>query len=104
MTRKIVDGVKDENGMYLKVSPKVEVKEVPDYIDLSIDDLIKRGIRSIYGILKAVEQDVGTGAPERETVMNLRDVMTMLKELKKDERDFLDGLSDEELTKLAEKK
>lgn len=101
--RKIVDGIKDENGMYLKLSSKVKEADAPDFIDFSIDDLIKRGIRSVYGILKAIEQDVGTGAPSRETVASLKDVMGILKDLKKDEKEYLEGLSDEDLQKLANK-
>jgi len=101
--RKIVDGIKDENGMYLKLNAKPQVKESIDFIDFSIDDLIKRGIRSIYGILKAVESDVGSGSPSREMVQNLKDVMTLLKDLKKEEKEFLENLSDEELQKLVKK-
>ena len=101
--RKIVDGtnvgVKDENGIYL---PSTSIKKAPisEVEDISIDSLLHRGFRTIHGIIRAIEVDVSTGAPSRETIMNLKDVMAMLKELKKEEREFLESLSDEDLVKL----
>jgi len=92
-------GVKDENGSYL---PSTPIKKAPavEVEDVSIDSLLHRAFRTIHGIIRAIEVDVGTGSPSRETIMNLRDVMAMLKELKKEEREFIDSLSDEDLVKL----
>lgn len=102
-------GVKDENGIYLPSTPpelKAAVRGVLESTktklveDISIDSLLHRGFRTIHGIIRAIEIDVGTGAPSRETIMNLKDVMAMLKDLKKEEREFLESLSDEDLVRL----
>ncbi len=102
--KKVVDGnsvsVKDDNGSYL---PPYLVKkpEAPKEIqDISIDTLMSRAFRTIHGIIRAIEVDVASGAPSRETIMNLKDIMAMLKDLKKEEKDFLESLSDDELVKL----
>lgn len=105
MTKKIVGGTKDENGIYLP-QPKTAVPPTssspPALIeDLSIDDLLKRGLRALYGAMRAIEVDIGSGLPARETIQNLKDVMSMLKELKKDEKDLLSDLTDDELSKMV---
>ena len=106
MTRKIILGVKDDNGIYTKVESQVQVIEPvsqPIITDISIDNLMHRGLRAIYGLMKAIENDINTGAPSRETVQNLKDALTMLKDLKKDEKDLLDSMTDEQLEKLSKK-
>lgn len=89
-------GQKDENGIYTP-PPKKEVEPT----DISIDDLMKVGLQCIRGAMKAVSADIGTGAPARESIMNLKDLLSMLRDLKKDEKDFLNNLTDEELTALG---
>lgn len=74
---------------------------LPD--DISIDDLMNRGLKAMYGIMRSVNADSASGAPSRNTVMNLKDLMSMLKELKKDERDVLNALSVEDLEKIVKK-
>ena len=69
--------------------------------DISVDDLLKGGLQAIKGIMKVVSQEINTGMPSRDTVMNLRDCMNMLYELKKKEKEFLDSMTDEELEKLV---
>lgn len=103
MSRKIVDGqvlsTKDKNGIYLPSTIISKPKEI-ETTDISIDVLLNRGLRAIYGVMRAVETDIGTGVPSRETIMNLKDIMTMLKELKKEEKEFLDSLTDDQLKEL----
>jgi hypothetical protein len=104
MTRRLVTGTKDSNGAYIteQVSPPGPAPLPSDVItDISIDSLLNRGLRAIYGLMRAIETDIGTGAPSRETVQNLKDALGMLKDLKKDEKDLLDELSDEQLEKMA---
>lgn len=96
--RKIVGGDKDENGIYTpaKVAPPTSVPDT-DNGDIAIDDLLKAGLQNIKGAMKAVSSDINTGMPSRETIQNLKDLMSMLKELKKDEKDLLDSMTDDQL-------
>lgn len=110
--KKAIPGYKNENGVYVK-EPKKELEDnLPEALapskslipaEISIDDLMRSGLENIWGIMRAIKVDVGTGIPSRETVQNLKDVMAMLKELKKEERDLLESMSDEELDKLVKK-
>lgn len=90
------------------VNGKKELEELendstlPD-IDISIDDLLKRGLVAIYGIMRASLLDAKRSNPHRHSVSNLRDCMNMLMDLKKMESTFLDNASDEELEKLLDK-
>lgn len=98
--KKIVGGTKDINGIFIKdLVP--EPTPSPEFQDTSIDDLLKAGLQAIRGAMKAVMSDVNTGLPSRETIQNLKDLMSMLKELKKEEKDLLDNMTDEQLEKLA---
>lgn len=71
--------------------------------DISIDDLMSKGLKAIYGIMRSVNADIAQGSPSRNTVMNLKDVMSILQTLKKEERDILDSMSEEDLEKTAKK-
>lgn len=95
---KYIPGVKDKNGAYLPPTPKALQPE--DAGDISIDSLLKAGLQNIRGAMRAVTNDIGTGMPSRETIMNLKDLMTMLRDLKKEEQEFLKDLTDEELERL----
>lgn len=109
MTRKIIGGVKDSNGIFMPAPPELKAAaksalepvkvESPSTDPDSIDDLLKRGIRVIYNLMRVIEGEVLGGNPDRETIQNLKDIMTMLKDLKKEEKDLLSELSDEELSK-----
>lgn len=74
---------------------------LPD--DISIDDLMSKGLKAMYGIMRSVNADVSSGAPSRNTVMNLKDLMGILQILKKEERDILAAMSEEELESIAKK-
>ena len=98
MTRRYVThSPKDENGSYLKLSPE---KDTPAS-DISIDSLLQKGLLAIDRTMKAILMDTATGTPSRESIMNLKDVMAMLHELKKKEEELLGNLSEDELKKLA---
>lgn len=103
MAKLIVGGTKDPNGIYTPVPPTKPAEIDPIQHDISIDDLMTRAIQDIYGILRAIRLDIGTGAPSRETVQNLKDCLTMLSDLKKREKELLDSMSDEELKKFLNK-
>lgn len=107
MKKYIPGGKKDENGIYQKIeaAPQAiqETEGNGDDGNISIDDLLKKGLLAIKRAMKSVLAEVSAGSPSRETIQNLKDLMAMLKELKKEEKDILDNLSDEELEKLLTK-
>lgn len=98
--KKIVAGVKDNNGVYISVRPN---EEPTPATDVSIDDLLKSGLEAIRVALAVVRAEINMKSFERDTIMNLKDILAMLRELKKDEKDFLSKLTDEELEKLTKK-
>lgn len=107
-TRKTVnkDGsvsTKDDTGTYELTLP-APIKVVEQTIsEISIDNLMNAGLQNIQGAMRAVTTDVGTGMPSRETIQNLKDLMGLLRDLKKDEQDLLTDLSEEQLEKLLKK-
>lgn len=108
MTRKIVGGSKDVNGIFLPQpkkdeTPAISVVDEYDH-DISIDGLMSRGVQDIYGIMRSIRSDIATGAPSRETVQNLKDCLIMLTDLKKKEQELIDSMSDEQITKLLKSK
>lgn len=84
-------------------APKTLQGPSPLTMDISIDELLKRALRSIYGLMAVIETDISLGIPSRNTVMNLRDANMMLWEYKKKEKEFLDSATDEQLEKLLKK-
>lgn len=96
MTKKIIGGIKDDNGIF---TLKTQDKE-PDSI--AIDDLLYTGLRSIRKALIDINAEVNMGTPSRETIQNLKDLIGMLRDLKKDEKDVLDNLTDEQLEQLLQ--
>lgn len=67
--------------------------------DISIDHLMGKGLMAVYGIMKSINLQVRSEKYKRDTVMNLKDVMAILKELKKEEREILSKMTDEEISK-----
>lgn len=105
--RSIPGGIKDENGIYTPL-PKISVSLVPPEedeaaMDISIDALKQRGLVTIDRIMKAALVEASTGSPSRESVQNLKDCLTMLQALEKDEKDTLSKLSDDSLKAIAGK-
>jgi hypothetical protein len=100
MTRKIIlppQAAKDEHGAYLP--PSKPVVPEPEVDDISIDNLMGKGLLALSRLMKSVLVDITAKTYDRDTVMNLKDAMAMLKDLKKEERELLENLSDEELEK-----
>lgn len=96
--------IKNSRGEFEKV-PVVEPAPapLPTGDDIAIDDLLKSGLGAIDRLLKVIWTQISTGAIDRATVQNLKDCVSMLLELKKKEQEFLDGLPDSDLAKLAHK-
>lgn len=93
------DGPKDANGAYLKASPPPPSASGA----LSIDDMMQRGLAAIDRLMRVITSDISTGTPSRETVMNLKDAMSMLESLKRREEELMANLSDEALTEVVAK-
>ena len=99
MTRKIVERpyTMDIHGKIKYPEPEAP-RPLVAVKDVSIDFLLKKGLSTIEKIISAalVESDSPVGA-SRETVMNLKDCMSMLHELKKKEDELLESLEDADL-------
>jgi len=74
-------------------APDVETQDEP-YTDVSIDALMLRGLSIIDRIMISCWKDAQSAVPARETVQNLKDCMSMLKDLKIQESELLDKMSD----------
>jgi hypothetical protein len=103
MTKKIVDKpyTMDIHGNIKYPEPpkaqEVEAQDEP-YTDVSIDTLLRRGLSTIDLIMKNCKSQVKSGeAAPREAVQNLKDCMAMLKDLKQQESDVLDGMTDDQV-------
>lgn len=88
---KTVPGVKDDSGAFVKEAR-----------DLSIDGLMKQGLEALHDVMRSCRKEASMAMPSRECVMNLKDCMAMLHQLKEKEQEILDGMSDEDLGKAAE--
>lgn len=66
-----------------------------------MDSLLSKGLEAIYCIIHNSCHMAASGQPTRESVMNLKDAMSMLHELKKQEKDIIAAMSEEELLKAA---
>lgn len=92
-------------GAFVALAPKIN-KGITDDEHLSIDILMRAGLVAINRTLHALMQDInksGPTPPSRETIQSLKDVMAMLRDLKKDEKDLLENMTDEELEKMKTK-
>lgn len=106
--RKIVEGIKDDTGSFIPL-PKLQTPPVktedPIPESISIDALLSTGLNAIYRTMRYLMGEISSpGGPSRETIMNLKDIMSMLHDLKKKEQDLMDDFSDEDLEKLSKKK
>lgn len=94
------DGLKDENGQYIKALPPPR-KEAEAPSGNTIDDLLLKGLHATDLLMKSIVSDISTHAYTRDTVMNLKDVMNILSDLKKKERELLDSMGEIELQDIA---
>lgn len=71
----------------------------------SIDLLMAKGLTALERTLNSVMVATEGGlTPDRNTILNLKDCMFMLHDLKKAEKEILEALTDEELERLAKQK
>lgn len=107
MIKRSIPGFKDENGAYLPIkvmapSPIPVKEELPD-TDLSLDDIGKRIMLSLDRATKTLLANISTGDVSRETIGALKDAHSMFKDLKKEEKDILDNMSEDDLKKALSK-
>ena len=94
------------DGTIGPVPPPKEVEAVKNMGSIesprgvSIDDLLFRGLYALDLMLKHLLHEVTTHAYTRDTILNLKDVMGMLQELKKKESELIDNMSEEDIKKL----
>lgn len=95
-------GAKDVNGAFIKEpGPKLPDPAPAPSIeptDQSIDSLMARGLTIIDRTLRTVMMNASSDrGPSRNDVMNLKDCMMLLRDLKAEEQDILDKMSPEDL-------
>lgn len=89
MSRKLIPpGLKDEAGAYIK-----EPAKPPK----SIDGLLAEALMNIERIMDTISMKAAARATEREDVQSLKDLVSLLQDMKEKERELLDSLTDEEL-------
>lgn len=87
-----IPGTKDGSGAFM-----------PETKDLSIDGLMKQGLEALHDVMRSCRQEAKGATPSRECVMNLRDCMAMLHQLKEKEQEILEGMSNEALEEVIKK-
>jgi len=108
MAKKIIDGkivsVKDAQGAYLPISKEPEPVEVPVSVDdVALDDIGRRIVTALNRATKTLLANITAGSVDRDTIGALKDCSMMLKDLKKEESDYLSNASEEQLEKLLTK-
>lgn len=105
--KKIVGGTKDENGAYLPnkpiTPPSVDPTTTPYdpvFSDISLDDLTKKQLLILYRETRnlLIESAKGLLSPHAST--SFERCMKLTKDLRKEEKAYLDSLSEEELEKV----
>lgn len=98
MSKKILEGpyTMDIHGNIIYPKPPSKPKKQA-LKEVSIDHLLKKGLNTIHLIMKSCMDEANPGPSSRESVMNLKDCMGMLKDLKAQEDALLDGMSDEQI-------
>lgn len=112
MSRRIVPTLppssKDDNGAYQKAPettsapvPSARPPSTPD--SDSIDGMLKTGLSAVYRALRVIHGNISTGVVDRVDIQSLKDIISILRDLKQDEASILEGMSDEELREHAQK-
>lgn len=94
MTRKIVGGIKDEKGAFIRLPRKETDTPTLDEIGQTIIFALGRATDILSKMINE-ECDVS-----RETMGSLRDCEAIHRELYKKEKELLESLTDEDLDKL----
>lgn len=70
--------------------------------DASVDSYIQQCYVTVQYLLARVKKDIQSGNYDRDTVLSLRDCLSMLFDLKKREEELLENMSAEDLEKLIQ--
>jgi hypothetical protein len=91
--RKIVEGIKDGSGAYVKEDTRV----LPN---VSIDDLLKESLINLQRIVNKISiETTKAGFPAKEIIQAQKDCVSMLQDLKKTEKELMEALDVKELEK-----
>jgi hypothetical protein len=105
MRKYVGGGIKDEAGIFLPPSRKIEEsppKEPHIPIPESLDEIGDVITLALARAVRTLAQKIAGDDVSRETIGALKDCESMHRELSKKEKEFLSGLSDEDLKKLAD--
>lgn len=97
--KRMVGGIKDENGVYTPMPRKADPSPIPD--PGSLDEVGEVIILALSRAVKKLAEKIVADDVSRETIGALKDCEAMHRELSKREREFLSSLSNDELEKLA---
>ncbi len=90
--------IKNENKKIVIQKEWVPPPDAPPSIDL----LMAKGLTALERTLNSVLQATNDGRPpQRDDILNLRDCMSMLHDLKAKEQELLESLSDEDLERIS---
>src|ERR1700677_1344771 len=102
MSRKIPDNqgkpyTMDVTGKIIYPEPPTPAPRKQAIRPVSIDELLQKGLQTVQFIMRSCMDEANPGPPSRESVMNLKDCMAMLKDLKAQEDALLEGMTDEQI-------
>jgi len=107
MKKLIVPGVKDASGAYIKTEePKPKAKRFREPIasEISLNELMDKHLLLLFRETKMLLEESSKGQKlSKDSAHSMRENLKMIVDLKRKERELLDTLSTDELTKLAEK-
>lgn len=69
--------------------------------DESIDDTLAYALYQLRLLVQSLGKAIQSGSTDREIVMGLKDAIILLMDLRKHEKELLEGVSDEDLARLA---
>jgi len=97
--RKIINSPKDSNGAYLPQEPAP--KPAPEeLIETNLDKLLEKQLKALSKVTSMLFLASSSGLTKDE-IQSLNTCIKLTMELKAKEKELLDGLTDEELEKLA---
>ncbi len=101
MTKRSIPGYKNEDGQYVSIplpQAPMQVAESPNP-DVSLDEIGKRIIIAMDRATRQLLTSISNGDVSREVIGALKDCQSMYKDLRKDEKEILESMSDEDIAK-----
>lgn len=100
MSKTAGQGVKDDNGCYVRSRPEAPPKDpIPSEINLS--DLLDKHLLVLYRETRTLLQDTSGGEPlSKDRAHSMRENIKLLMDLIKKEKELLSSIPKEELDKL----